>query len=251
MAKTKTKKKKETKQPIIERTAEEEAVLARYRDKAPFHEGEQPSLLSLPRAKNPAGGGIAWTLPNGEVTTELTGVIAAYTVSRTLWGGSYEDSDGSPPACSSIGGVHGRGDPGGLCAHCPENQWIDGRKACRESAWLIMVIEGTPCLVTVPPTSLRAWLNYRVALATGGDDGACAVEIVETTITASLVKDGANEYAVFEFSATPLVGGGLLEADKNAQRYEALATATKTQPALGYNEERANDEADDYGDYPH
>ena len=84
---------------------------------------EDFSPFDLDRITVPAGGGIAWEVPtvNGpESQKEIHGVIVLAKKVRSYWKDSSA-TDGTPPDCASADGIHGQGDPGGLCKQCPNN----------------------------------------------------------------------------------------------------------------------------------
>ena len=109
--------------------------------------GEGISLKDLDRVKIPGAGGTTWTIPtvDGEdETKQFDGVILETKLARACWQGSF--SGGSqPPDCSSDDMVRGHGNPGGLCAQCPFDQFGtdkngEGRaKACKESRILFIL----------------------------------------------------------------------------------------------------------------
>ena len=133
--------------------------------------GEGISAFDLPRIAIPASGGLTWTIPtpDGEVTTkELTCIIAATQSCRGYWPGDYAGS--TPPACSSMDGKYGDGQPGGPCAQCPFAQWDSGRngrgQACKAMRRLFLILPGTilPYVLTLAPTSLRPMSTYMIGL---------------------------------------------------------------------------------------
>lgn len=136
--------------------------------------GEQLDVFALPTIKLPAGGGLAWTLPDGEIAKELSGVIIDRHVVRAYWDVSFDESGGGgPPDCSSLDNLTGQGDPGGDCVKCPFNEWGSGKdnaKACRQITRLYLLRDGDllPTLVPLPPSSFQASQKYVVSLAAGG-----------------------------------------------------------------------------------
>lgn len=89
--------------------------------------GEQLSLSSFPAIKIPAGGGLAWTLPDGEPAKEIQCVILHRQPVRAFWREAFS-GEGNPPDCTSIDNLIGQGDPGGECATCPLNEWGSGSR---------------------------------------------------------------------------------------------------------------------------
>lgn len=153
-------------------------------------EGLGPNDLTVVRFPREAP---VWTVGD-ETVKVLRGVIIRQQVTRTFYIGEYEGGN-APPDCSSADGTTGRpqvvdGDLtyddgsierpqfeggllrfGGNCMKCPLNQWESdlkgGRgKACREYRNLVMVTEDDPLpiIVRIPPTQLRTWRDFMVAL---------------------------------------------------------------------------------------
>lgn len=113
----------------------------------------------------PAGGGLAWSIPDlaGEHDEKtIEGIIVHHQTIRSYWKDSFEASGGgTPPDCASQDGRHGLGDPGGACSICPLNAWGsagNGKrgKACQERHLIFLLREGEhlPIVVNTPPSSL-------------------------------------------------------------------------------------------------
>lgn len=144
--------------------------------------GDDFTVRDLGRVKVPAGGGTVWCVPTpgGEVNREvLSGIIVGQVSSRAYWAkGQDEGGAGTPPDCNSGNMMTGVGTPGGECASCPFNVFgsaKDGKgraKACKEVKNVLVLLEGSmlPILLSVPPTSLKAYKQYNVQLASGGVD---------------------------------------------------------------------------------
>ena len=89
---------------------------------------------------------------------------------------AYFSEDGekkSPPLCSSLDGVTGTVRESGevrSCAECPYNEYgssAKGRgKACKNMIRLYLLTEGIPAplVISLPPTSIEKWRNYRLSL---------------------------------------------------------------------------------------
>lgn len=131
--------------------------------------------FDLDRVNIPTGGGKNFSVPTlGENETQktLTGIIVFWKKARAYWEIPYEESGGgSPPDCRSDDGEFGIGNPGGLCAKCPLNEWGSANKgdgkACKELRFLFMLTgeELLPLVVTLPPTSLTNIKKYFLRLA--------------------------------------------------------------------------------------
>ena len=146
--------------------------------------GIQPG--DLDRIKMPAGGGTAWevpTLEGEEHFKEVEGIIIAWQSPRVYWAVSLDDqNEPQPPDCSSEEGKVGQGEygpgsdgnPSGLCAECPMNQWgsaDDGKgKACKEQRLIYLLQPGgvLPITVGLPPTSIQPLRKYMLRLASEG-----------------------------------------------------------------------------------
>jgi hypothetical protein len=140
--------------------------------------GEAVGVNDFTRIRMPAGGGIAWEVPNldgeADVQKVIRGVIVYQRTPRTYWATSFENSEGGPPDCRSDDGVTGRGNPGGDCSTCPLAQFGSGRgntQACAQQRQIFVLREdggAFPVILTLPPTSLKNARGYLVALAERG-----------------------------------------------------------------------------------
>ena len=135
----------------------------------------------FPRIKFPSGGLLAFEVPgdDGEpdVAKELIGVIVDHVRSNTYWKESFDGTTNAPD-CNSADGrtgvapVEARVPWAGRsqnCATCSLNQWgsgANGGKACKNMQKIYMVREGEilPLEITIPPSSVNAWINYTVQL---------------------------------------------------------------------------------------
>lgn len=156
--------------------------------------GDMPEY---PRVKIPAGGGVSFEVPGDDPESpdsvkKLIGVVVHHHKTNAYWVGK-ELSD-APPDCSSTDGINGRGTPGGSCAACPLNQFGSGEggagKACKNMERLYILQENRllPLALSLPPTSLRNWKNYKTLLITKGKR-VCSV-FTEITLTKQTSRDG-------------------------------------------------------------
>ena len=140
---------------------------------------QQLRLLDLPRITVPAGGGTSWEkadMTTGQVESvkSIQGVLVSYMRQRLYFASSFEEEPNVPPACVSVDGVTGTGDPGGSCEVCPMAQFGSHRggrgQACSEVGRIAVLEPGValPLIINVPPTSLRPLKNYNLGLATKG-----------------------------------------------------------------------------------
>jgi hypothetical protein len=172
--------------------------------------------LDLPRIKVPAGGSLMWTiqtLEGEESARTISGVILAWRTGRLYWKKALGEGGGrQPPDCISRDGFEGVGDPGGACAQCPYARFGSASKgkgqACKQIRQLLLVRpeEVLPCLLSVPPTSLKAASQYFMALL------ARAIPYwgVITTITLERAKnEDGIDYAKMSFS-----GGRILNREQ-------------------------------------
>lgn len=157
----------------------------------------QLSPFDLQRISIPTSGGISWNVPTlkgPESTEELPCIICAWHPCRGFWPGAFSGSE--PPQCASPDGITGKGEPGGLCAECEYNEWgtaTDDKgeptrgKACKEMRRLFVLLPNTmiPYVLTLPPTSLKQFTQYLVALSGAGLD----YWAVETVITLATDKN--------------------------------------------------------------
>jgi hypothetical protein len=132
------------------------------------------SVRDLPYIKTPSGGAMSFlekTLDGEENRKEITGIIGATKSGRLFWHKALNEGGGrKPPDCESRNLVIGVGDPGGECAVCPYAQFgsaANGHgQACKQVRQLLILRPGArvPCLLTVPPTSLKNCGQYFLML---------------------------------------------------------------------------------------
>ena len=149
------------------------------------------------RIKFPSGGMMAFSVDDADtLKPPVKAIIAVAQKARAFW--PAKDTAGQPPLCSSPDGLAGIFDPsseqvkaalampvrhpalGTLdaqqavgpweCAVCPMAQWGSGAgrgQACKSLRRLIVPVEGwtMPAIMTLPPTSLKAFDTYASACA--------------------------------------------------------------------------------------
>lgn len=129
--------------------------------------------LTFDRIKIPAGGGLAFEVPNGnpdapDMLKEIVGVIVDHHPINAYWEDKYNGQN-NPPTCSSMDGKQGINITTGeirACKNCPYNQFgSDGTgkgKACKNMHRIYILRSGDtfPLLLTLPPTSLKAFSDY-------------------------------------------------------------------------------------------
>ena len=137
-------------------------------------EHEQLDAFDLPLIHAGAGGSLEWVPERGAraVPPVVAGVILHAQIMRVYYPGEYKGG-GEPPACSSDDGKNGIGDPGGVCAQCPFDQWGSGEgnsKACSEKRMVYLLEPNTiiPMVVQVSAGSLGNWKAYLTSMANDG-----------------------------------------------------------------------------------
>ena len=120
--------------------------------------------------KIPSGGGLAFELSgddpdNPETVQSLTGVILHHHAVNSYWPGEFDGSN-NVPDCSSADGKQGLDIKTGEvrdCSTCPFNQFGSSSKgngkACKNGHRIYLLRSGEvlPVLISLPPTSLRAF----------------------------------------------------------------------------------------------
>lgn len=154
--------------------AENFAIVPMSEDIAQMLTEELDGMGQVPfdAVKIPSGGGLSFELSgddpdNPETAQTLTGVIVHHHPVNVYWEHDF-DGAGGLPDCSSPDGKHGLNAKTGEvldCASCPYNQFGSGRgnsKACKNThrVYLLRENEPLPILLTLPPTSLRAFKDY-------------------------------------------------------------------------------------------
>lgn len=123
--------------------------------------------ISMPTVKVPSGGGMAFDLPDEEVSKTIDCIIVNWHEMNLLWINQYDGSK-NPPDCISNDGKEGVGYPGGNCKTCDYNQFSsDGAaKACKNIVRAYILVPGQimPWVLNVPPSSLGAFHSYRKAM---------------------------------------------------------------------------------------
>ena len=151
----------------------------------------------------------------------IEGVILAAHKVNVRWGHDYGSrQQGEQPVCRSLDGVTGVVLETGetvQCESCPYNQYGENgqRKACSNKHQLYILREGDllPVLFSIPPTSLKAYNNYRIRASV---TMRCPMSALVTRITLkNEVNKNGNEYSTAVFTAVaklPLEEGKRMEA---------------------------------------
>lgn len=127
--------------------------------------------IPFDRVKIPSGGGLAFEVPGDDpdspdIEKELVGIVIDHHPVNAYWESKY-DGQNTPPSCSSLDGKTGINTETGEvhnCLNCPFNEFgSDGEgKACKNMHRLYILPENSPLpyILTLPPTSIKAWKNY-------------------------------------------------------------------------------------------
>lgn len=157
--------------PLLE---DPNSVLALFDER--LASGESLPILDLPRIRVAGGGAVNFRVetPEGEETPrKIRGILSAYRTARVYW--KSRNAGKKPPDCSSKDGFTGVGDPGGKCADCPFARFGSAFKpdgtpsngqACKDVRQALFLMEGEmlPHLISIPPTSLKAFNQYTLTM---------------------------------------------------------------------------------------
>lgn len=161
------------------------------------------------RAKVATGGGKAFDIVTGDEETDTSVSSFSGVIVYNHNCNAYFDEDATgntPPVCSSMDGVIGfdaeTGEPV-ACKNCPRNAYgtaKNGRgKACKNMHRLFIMVEDVPIptLLTLPPTSLTAFQNYRTKVLAAKKFKPNEV-VTEFSLTSAQSQTG-QKYSVVKF----------------------------------------------------
>lgn len=125
------------------------------------------------RAKVASGGGKLFEIVTGDEDADtavqtITGIV----IHEQKCAAYFEGEGNSPPVCASLDWVYGTERESGevhKCADCPRHAFGSaekgGGRACKDMIRLYILTEGIPLplVLSLPPTSLKNWQNYRLA----------------------------------------------------------------------------------------
>ncbi|MGJ4848957.1 hypothetical protein ACH6CV_01765 [Bacillota bacterium Meth-B3] len=202
--------------------------------------------ITFDRVTIPAAGGTVFEVPGalpGETDTvkEFTGVILFHHPLFTYYREKYVGGS-NPPDCGSYDGVTGVGDPGGVCARCPLNQFGSGEnggKACKNKRRIFILREGEmiPLVLTLPTGSMKEFSVYIKRLL-GKGRKSCSV--VTRFSLKKAVNAGGIAYSQAQFAVDrPLTDAELPLILSMAEQVKQFATR------VGYEDEAAPVEAID------
>ena len=139
---------------------------------------------SFERIKIPSGGGTVFEIPGDdpdepETVKEFSAVILYQHPLNAYYKEEYQGGS-NPPDCGSYDGVTGAGNPGGVCAQCPLNQFGSGEnggKACKNKRRIFILREGEliPILLTLPTGSMKEFAVYVKRLLAKGKKSSSVV----------------------------------------------------------------------------
>jgi hypothetical protein len=125
--------------------------------------------ISFDRVSIPAAGGQAFEVPGelpGEtdMVKDFSGVILFHHPMFTYYRERFSGGNNAPD-CGSYDGNVGVGNPGGVCATCPLNQFGSGEnggKACKNKRRIYVLREGEliPILLVLPAGSMKEFSVY-------------------------------------------------------------------------------------------
>lgn len=125
--------------------------------------------ISFDRVSIPAAGGQAFEVPGempGEtdMVKDFSGVILFHHPMFTYYRERFTGGNNAPD-CGSYDGITGVGNPGGVCATCPLNQFGSGEnggKACKNKRRIYVLREGEliPILLVLPTGSMKEFAVY-------------------------------------------------------------------------------------------
>lgn len=196
------------------------------------------TATDLDRVKIPAGGGVAFEVPSlegSEMVKFIEGVVVHHQDQNAFWPDPLTGS-GIPPACVSRDGRMGIGDPGGVCARCPFNEYgSDARgrkgKACKNVKVLFVLQTGAllPTALFLPPTSIKTARQYLLRLTSAG------IPFYGVKSKFALVKtknaDGI-EYSMIDISTVTINEGAATAAGRLSLPEAAIADVRKYREAI-------------------
>jgi len=174
--------------------------------------------VSFDRAKIPSGGGMAFEVPgddpdNPDMTKELVGVIVDHYPINAYWKDKFSGQN-NPPDCMSIDGKTGVGINEGNCQSCPMNQYGSDEggkgKACKNMhrVYLLRSGEMLPVLLTLPPTSIKAFSNYlakRVLTKGRKSYGVITKVTLKKDVNSTGIPYSSAQFAISEVLDAPTV----------------------------------------------
>lgn len=163
--------------------------------------------ISFDRVSIPAAGGQAFEVPGelpGEtdMVKDFSGVILFHHPMFTYYRERFSGGNNAPD-CGSYDGITGVGNPGGVCANCPLNQFGSGEnggKACKNKRRIYVLREGEliPILLVLPTGSMKEFSVYiKRLLAKGKKSNSVVTKFsLKKVINASGIVYSQAQFAV-------------------------------------------------------
>lgn len=206
------------------------------------------------RAKVATGGGKAFDIITGDEDSDTSVPTFAGIIVYNHNCNAYFDEDSSgnaPPLCSSMDGITGIDTECGECISCKtcsRNVYgtaKNGRgKACKNMHRLYIMTEGLPIplVLSLPPTSLKAFQNYRLSTLAAKKLKPNEV-VTEFSLTAQQSQSG-QKYSVVKFKLLGKLASGQAQI---AQYFsdQLKAAASKIPDISGEDYVRIDSEAHD------
>ncbi|MDR1262543.1 MAG: hypothetical protein LBK46_03510 [Oscillospiraceae bacterium] len=162
--------------------------------------------LTFDRIKIPGAGGAMFEVPGDadepDAVKEFAAVILHHHPMRCYYKDEYSGGN-KPPDCGSFDGRNGVGAPGGVCEHCPLNEFGTAKnnaKACKNKQRLYLLREGEafPILISLPTGSLGTFTRYiKRLLGKGRKTNAVVTRFTLKRMT----NAGGVAYAQVQFAA--------------------------------------------------
>jgi hypothetical protein len=165
--------------------------------------------------------------------------------SRGYWPQSLDETGGVPPQCHSNDLKAGIGNPGGACAACPLAQFGSDAKgkgqACKQTKQLFLMREGVkgflPEIFAAPPTSLKTYRHYMMAL---GNEGCPVYGVITEIGLVKVDRPGTTAFSQATFRvAEALSDSDILRVEAYAEYIQKLfgassaATQASAEPSQG------------------
>ncbi|MEG1892067.1 MAG: hypothetical protein RR301_11640 [Clostridia bacterium] len=186
-----------------------------------------------------AGAGVFKVLePGAEMPTNGVGevecIIIASHPTNVLWGSEFSKREAHEhPLCRSVDGSTGVDEEGEIhnCADCPHNQFgEDGsRKECSNRRQLYILRQGDvlPMLLTLPPSALKTYDNYRVRTRMQLN------RKLNTVITRITLTNKTSDKSNAEYSVPVFTPVALLKESESARLTEYAAKIMQSAQRAG------------------
>jgi len=208
---------------VAKRETNPVANITEERRKQRLAEQMEGLVPTFPVYKMLHAGATQFKMADGEVVKDFSAIIIDRHPANAYWEQPFDQTGGGQfPDCASLDGVTGQGNPGGDCEDCPLNQFgsAPGKKgkggdgkACKNTERVFFVLEpedNIPCMMLVPPTSLKVVSMYISQLSSRG--------IMSTEVfTKFALKEAQNKDGI-EYSKLVLT----VDPDRDLEEEEVL-----------------------------